>query len=258
MRIWVLILFLLAGASCREAQRDDGFVQPVSPWPFYASAASLDCDRNAVTVEVDGRRYAINGTARSLAKWPYAATVTKDEFALGALIPMGLELCRAGKQHLRIAPGAPVAQPVSSEVDPIAREQGRLGRSITIRSTNGFELYLSCSRAGGIDAVIFDFLSRPARIPDLRNNLAAITVNGARQVFEVSWGGDNGLWTIRSFPGEEELGKLPPLFTNTPLGSIRTVGISLHDAKRFGYPPGLLWEISDKDAKENAKFCSDG
>lgn len=252
MRGWALVLALLA--ACGETSGVP-VSRAVSPWPFRAGSARLTCEANAVTVEVQGRRYAVNGTARSQARWPYAASVAVDEMALDALVPMGLELCRTGDKSADLTPGAEVV-PSPPEPAGIVREESRIGRSVTVRSEDGFEIHFSCADKGGIDFVSFDFKSRPARIPDLRNNLAAITVNGAREVFEMSWLGPNGSWVIRSFPGQPELGRLPSLFLDQPFASVRQVGISMHDAERFGYPPGLLWEISEAEAQENAKFCA--
>ena len=36
-----------------------------SRWPFTVSSATLHCDRQMVWVEANGRKYALNGTART-------------------------------------------------------------------------------------------------------------------------------------------------------------------------------------------------
>lgn len=70
-------------------------------WPFTVESGTLGCDRGAVTFEVDGIVYALNGTARTMILGADIAPIWADAETLhcglkkniAPLVSLGLELC---------------------------------------------------------------------------------------------------------------------------------------------------------------------
>lgn len=70
-------------------------------WPFTVEAGTLRCDRGAVTFEVEGTVYALNGTAQAMRMgeeidpiWADAETLHCGlKKSVSALVSIGLELC---------------------------------------------------------------------------------------------------------------------------------------------------------------------
>lgn len=69
-------------------------------WPFTADTATLTCKDNAVTATIDGKMYALNGTAKSrkagadlTAVWAEDPNMPGLRVNVGDVIELGLELC---------------------------------------------------------------------------------------------------------------------------------------------------------------------
>ena len=99
------LLFVLATAAaltgCGSDGRDvsrSGFEADGKTWPLTVDEATLSCDGMAVFAEVDGKRYAVNGTAKARAAilnpiWADDPNMPGLKIDMSDLIDEGLALC---------------------------------------------------------------------------------------------------------------------------------------------------------------------
>ncbi|WP_048707408.1 hypothetical protein [Microvirga massiliensis] len=173
------------------------------PWPFKTDEITLSCELSRVFVTTpDGRRYAVNGTARNFAPEPRIQTI-QAHYDISAVIRRGLELCDTGSRPIRIAAPVRVAPP---EPDPpsLKIEAGGLGTGFfgTVEANEVIdgkrpELTFAC-KPGEPLGLQLDLIRAPQTAPPLRGVFGTFQIDGTEPVkVELAWVGLNGQWLLQ-------------------------------------------------------------
>lgn len=212
---WIggVIALALSTAACGDGQQTpSNSSQPVGetiePWPFNVDEVTLSCDPpGSMAVFVtspNGKRYAVNGAARSEAPLMRDIQAVVD---VQPLIRRGLKLCRDGGRTLRLY--ATKVEPRPDAVAPkftVEKADYGGGYDVNMESEtviDGRHPRLSLTCGDGKPFVFIDVIQGPEIPPPLRGVHASFRVDGDSPVrYEVSWGMD-GQWTLRS--GDERL-----------------------------------------------------
>lgn len=212
----------------------------LEPWPFTVDEVRLECapgTRQVFVTTTDGRRYAVNGSARSEA--PLMREI-QAEVDLHPLIMRGLALCESGRNSERLrAPPAQQAQPAGEpaySVQPSELGPGivAIAEADTLIGGARPTLQLICED-GRAPMLMFDLIEAPRTPPPLRGVYATFdTGNGQRRI-EMAWGTDAD-WTLRSGDARVEDREL----ANTMLQSGQ---LTFHADNAF-MPRRISWDLN--------------
>lgn len=197
-----LLLGAAALAACGESPDAGGEV--MTPWPFTVDQVALSCEpgRRLFVTTNDGRRFAVNGTARAEAE---LMREIQNEVDLQPLIQRGLALCRDNDvRTLRLyrpvaesAPPPPAARR-GARIEPLEIREGLGVKLEADQVINGRrpELYFSCS-PGRAPMIQLDLIQAPRTPPPLRGVFATFRIGGQSVRVEMSWS-TGSRWTLRS------------------------------------------------------------
>jgi hypothetical protein len=200
-QVWVFLggaslVGLVAMANWPEAETID-------PWPFKMDEVTLSCEKNRVFVTApDGRRYAVNGTAKSFALEPRVETI-QAYYDTSAVIRRGTQLCETGSGSIPLV--APVRAAPPDPGQPSFRKQAMdrsLGYFATFEATTVIdgqrpELTFVC-RPGQLLGLQLNLIRAPETAPPLRGVFGTIEIDANSEVrAELAWGLD-GRWMLRA------------------------------------------------------------
>lgn len=216
-----LVAAILGLSACSRAP-DAGF-ETLEPWPFTVETVVLSCEPASIPPDVsqtaaetlrrhggkifvtteDGRRFAVNGTARAAAPLMTDIQAVVDT---SPVIRRGLELCRGEGGSVRLvrstagtAAPPPTVGPPAYTLRPQEIGDGYFATAQANEVINGVrpELTLACER-GHAPMVLINVGEPPRTPPPLRGVYASFAIAGAStQRLEMSWGTET-MWTLRS------------------------------------------------------------
>lgn len=99
----IILIILLAGCGGSAESSSSEVVSKADfgeAWPFTVDSGKLSCEASAVTFAASGKRYALNGTAKSSGQyadvdaiWAAHPVVPGAKKDIGPMIERGLKLC---------------------------------------------------------------------------------------------------------------------------------------------------------------------
>lgn len=204
LRSLVFATVLFAVAACGQPTRHTE--ETMEPWPFNVPAAELSCVTDGPMLRVfattpDGRRFAVNGAARSEAP---LMTPIQGHYQTGDLIDRGLALCRSGSGPIRLVapaqPALPDPGPPTYRIQPADDGRGFFVIAESSQIIDGRHPKLTFSCGGGRTPFLtIDFIRVPPSGPPLRGTFGTMTIgDDSPQRLEWSWTGDKAVWTIRT------------------------------------------------------------
>lgn len=177
----------------------------IQPWPFTVAWVDLTCEApsKVFATAPDGRRFAVNGAARSDAP---LMTDIQAYYDTAGLIQRGLSLCRDHSGPLRLTAPAQVAQAPEQvpRDNAFSVEASRLGgitaTALSETVVDGSRPEVSFACEGGRATFLFLDLQRaPQTPPPLRGVYGSFRIDdGTPQRVELSWAGTGGQWSLRS------------------------------------------------------------
>jgi hypothetical protein len=220
VRSLVIAVALLGACEPREEPRrpaPGSASETLTPWPFTVDRVELSCEApsRVFVTTLDGRRFAVNGAARSDA--PLMREI-QGYYDASALIERGLRICESGGAPLQlIAPRAADSTPAPPPAPTFTVEASQLGGIIASAEANSTidghlpTLSFSCD-GGAATRVSFDLIRAPQTPPPLRGVYGTFQVDDlAPRRVEVSWGGPRGRWMIRSDDASSVEAELVPV-----------------------------------------------
>jgi hypothetical protein len=185
--------------------------ETIDPWPFKTTEVTLSCDRNRVFVTTpDGRRYGVNGTARTFAPEPRVESI-QAYYDTSAVIRRGNQLCETQSGPIRIVAPARTAPPDPNR--PSLKIEPRLPKGFyaTVEAVEVVDgkrpkLTFEC-KPGEPLGLQMNFIRAPQTAPPLRGVFGNFQVDAAPAVnVELSWG-MNGLWMLRGTTDQDRVGQ---------------------------------------------------
>jgi len=218
-------------------------VETLEPWPFTVPEVALTCGPTPpggiFVTTPDGRRFAVNGAARSEAPLMREIQGAVD---LQPLIARGRLLC-AGEGPIRLrAPQAaesgpaPIAEAPRFRIEDDPLTGGVYVISESQNETGGrrAELAIGC-RDGRPNFISLNLITEPRTPPPLRGVFAEFDIGARTYRYEMSWG-LNDDWILRSGDDRAE---------DTELGRAILAGGSVRMRAENPYmPSSVTWDLN--------------
>lgn len=201
---WIGVALLSVGCSPPSSVSRAPPAESLEPWPFTLPEVTLSCGPTppqAIFVTTpDGRRFAVNGSARSEAPLMRDIQAIVD---LQPLIQRGRLLCDGAGSVRLVARPAATAEPTQAPPPQYRIEEDRLGGGFFAiaeadQDIGGRrpELALGCAD-GRPNFVSLNVVTEPRTPPPLRGVFAEFEVGARTFRYEMSWG-LNDDWMPRS------------------------------------------------------------